>query len=356
MSATQHPLARDLQHVIAHTDGLWDEMRRQSVFVTGGTGFIGRWMLESLLWANDLLGLQAHVMVLSRRPGAFALTAPHLAGHPAVTLLEGDVRSFAYPDGKFSHVLHLAKESDPTQDAVPRPASFATSAAGMERVLAFAASHGTTKLLFTSSGAVYGRQPVGCERLKEDYVGTLPPEDPKAGYALGKRAAESLCRAAAEESDVRAKIARCFTFVGPYMDFEAGYAIGNFIRDSICRDALEVNGDGTPLRSYLYAADLAVWLWTILFVGDKATPYNVGSPDAISIADLAGLVARVSGGGKAVHIAKSSPPRSALPARYIPDTSRATSQLGLKVEIGLEEAVRRTARWYRATRCREAQP
>jgi len=353
MSTTQRHLARDLQHVVAHTEGLWDEMRRQSVFVTGGTGFVGRWMLESLLWANDLLALQVRVVVLSRRPDTFAVVAPHLAGHPAVTLLGGDVRTFDDPDGEYSHVLHLATESGPSLDADPGPASFATSVTGTERVLAFAASHGTTKLLFTSSGAVYGRQREDCERLREDYVGAPSPDDSKAGYALGKRAAELLCCAAAEESDVRAKIARCFTFVGPYMDFEASYAIGNFIRDSICREALELTGDGTPLRSYLYAADLAVWLWTILFAGDKATPYNVGSPDAISIADLARLVAGSVGGGKAVHIAKGPPLSPALPARYVPDTSRATSRLGLKVEIGLEEAVQRTARWYRSTRREE---
>jgi dTDP-glucose 4,6-dehydratase len=216
-------------------------------------------------------------------------------------------------------------------------------------VLAFAATHGTTKLLFTSSGAVYGRQPEDCERLTEDYGGDPSPEDPNADYALGKRAAEELCCVAAEGSDVRVKIARCFAFVGPGMDFAAGYAIGNFIRDAISGDALVVTGDGTPLRSYLYAADLAVWLWTILFAADKALPYNVGSEDAISIADLARLVARSVGDGKAVRISKPPPPDPTPPARYVPNTSRAALRLGLTAEIGLEDAIRRTAGWYRST-------
>jgi dTDP-glucose 4,6-dehydratase len=349
INATQRLPEPDLQHVVAHTEGLWDEIRRQRLFVTGGTGFVGRWILESLLRANDLLALQARVVVLSRRPHTFAAAAPHLAGHPAITLLEGDVRTFDYPDGEYSHVLHLAKEPGPSPPADPASASPAPSVAGTERVLAFAAAHGTTKLLFTSSGAVYGRQPEDCERLTEEHVGGPSPDDPNAGYALGKRAAEVLCCAAAEESDVRVKIARCFTFVGPCMDFDAGYAIGNFIRDAICRDALDVAGDGTPLRSYLYAADLAVWLWTILFAADKAVPYNVGSQDAISIADLAKLVARSVGGGQAVHIFKSPPPDPTPPARYVPDTSRAALQLGLTVEIGLEDAIHRTAGWYRST-------
>ena len=349
MNATHYLPARDLRHVTSHTEGLWDDLRRRSIFITGGTGFVGRWMLESLLWANDLLSLQTRVVVLSRRPAAFAVVAPHLAGHPSVTLLQGDVRHFDFPDGEYSHVLHLATESGPSLHANPGPASFATSVAGTEQVLAFAVSHGTTKMLFTSSGAVYGRQPEDRQRLTEDYSGTPSSDHEKAGYALGKRAAERLCCTAMTESDVSVKIARCFAFVGPYMDFEAGYAIGNFIRDSVSREALEVTGDGTPLRSYLYAADLAVWLWTILIAGDTSGPYNVGSPDSISISDLARLVARIVGGGKAVHIANSPPPSQVLPPRYVPDTYRAVSGLGLKVEIGLEEAVRRTAEWYRST-------
>jgi nucleoside-diphosphate-sugar epimerase len=351
MTAIEHPLGRDLQHILTRTEALWEEMRRQRVFITGGTGFVGRWMLESFLWANDMLTLGARVVVLSRRPDILAGVAPHLTGHPAVTVLQGDVGTFDYPDGEYSHVLHLAKEPDPRMNASPGLDSVVASVAGTERVLAFAASHGTSKLLFTSSGAVYGRQPEDCERLREDYAGAPSPEDPHASYAFGKRAAESLCCATAEGSRVQVKIARGFTFVGPYMNFDAGYAVGNFIRDAICRDALEVTGDGTPLRSYMYAADLAVWLWTILFAGDKAAPYNVGSPDAVSISDLAQLVARSVGGGKPVHVAESPPPGLVHPATYVPDTSRAESGLGLRVEIGLEEALRRTARWYRTTHC-----
>ena len=337
MSKTYHPLSQDMRHVMVHTEGLWDELRGHGVFVTGGTGFVGRWLLESLLWANDRLSLRLRVVVLSRRPEAFARSSPQLAGHPTITLLRGDCRTFDYPDGEYSHVLHLAKESEP-----------AASAPGTARVLEFAETHGTTKLLFTSSGAVYGRQPQDCERLSEDYGGMSSPEDRHAEYALAKQTGERLCSAASTDSQVRAKIARCFTFVGPHMDFDAGYAIGNFIRDAIRADAVHVSGDGTALRSYLYAADLAVWLWTILFAGEDAAPYNVGSPDPVSIGDVARLVARVAGGTKPVRMARAPGPKPASPERYIPDTSRA-APLGLKVEIGLEDAVRRTIDWYRST-------
>ena len=337
MSDSHHPLGSDMRHVMLHTEGLWDELRGRRVFITGGTGFVGRWLLESLLWANDVLALHARVLVLSRHPDAFSRTCPRLADHPAMTFLRGDCLTFEHPAGEFSLILHLAKESG-------SPAL----APGTQRVLEFAASHGATKLLFTSSGAVYGGQPRDRERLREDYGGMPSPEDRHAEYALAKQAGERLCSAASADSQVRAKIARCFTFVGPYMDFDAGYAIGNFIRDAVRADSVQVSGDGTPLRSYLYAADLAVWLWTILFAGEDAVPYNVGSPDPVSIGDVARLVARVAGGTTPVRMARAPGPDSAPPERYIPDTSR-VARLGLKVEIGLEDAVRRTLNWYRST-------
>lgn len=335
---------RDLSYVVAQTRTLWEQVRRQAIFVTGGTGFVGRWMLGSLLAANDELGLGVQASVLSRWPEAFAASSPELAGHPAVTLLNGDVASFDFPDGAHSHILHLAKEPDPTPTAGDRG-----SASGTARVLDFAASCGASTLLFTSSGAVYGPQPDDVERLREDDHASASPDDPNAVYAHSKRAAEALCLTAAG-SGLSVKIARCFTFVGPFMDFEAGYAAGNFIRDAVCRDAIRVHGDGTPLRSYLYAADLAVWLWTVLFAGDSATPYNVGSSAAVSIADLARLVARRTGGGKPVRISRLPAP-SAPPDRYVPDTSLAAARLGLTVGVSLDEAIDRTAEWYRSASC-----
>jgi dTDP-glucose 4,6-dehydratase len=335
---------QDLEHILEHTQGLWEDLRGGRLFVSGGTGFFGRWMMESFLRADDDLKLGAQAIVLTRDPAHFAEAAPHVAGHPAVTLHPGDVKSFEFPDAEVTHILHMATEAGP---GMSPSASFQTAIVGTERVLSFAALSGARKFLLTSSGAVYGKQPTDSDGLSEDYIGAPRTEDPAAGYGHGKRAAEYLCSVAAAQTGLEVKIARCFAFVGPLLPLDANFAIGNFIRDALTRDQIEVLGDGTARRSYLYAADLAVWLWTILIKGESGRPYNVGSEAALSVADLARLVAKVVNPGIPVQVAEAAVP-GALPARYVPSTVRAATELNLRARVVLEDAVLRTARWNSA--------
>ena len=261
-----------------------------------------------------------------------------------MTLHAGDVRWFDDPGTDVTHVLHMATETALEESPA---ASFRTAVEGTTRVLDLARRRGARKLLLTSSGAVYGTQPPDCERIPEEYTGSPRPEDGSAGYAHGKRAAEFLCAAAAAQGTLETKIARCFAFVGPLLPLDANFAIGNFVRDALWGDRIEVTGDGTARRSYLYAADLAAWLWTILLRGASGRPYNVGSEADLSIADLARLVARVVRPDLPVRIARR-PVAGEPPARYVPSTARAARELGLSTRVLLDDAVRRTAEWYLA--------
>lgn len=337
-----NPLASDLDRVLVETSGLWDDLRRGRVFLTGGTGFVGCWLLETFLWANDHLDLDASVVVLTRAPDAFGKKAPHLASHPAVTLLEGDVRTFPFAEGAFSHVIHAATDSgSPVDD---RLLMFDTIVEGTRRTLEFAQRAGARRFLLTSSGAVYGRQPAGLTHVSEDYAGGPDPTDPGAVYAEGKRAAEMLCALYAD-AHLEPMIALCFAFVGPYLPLDAHFAVGNFIRDGLQGGPIRVSGDGTPHRSYLYAADLAIWLWTILLRGTPMRPYNVGSEAAISIADLARAVARQFSPEPAVRVAGTAPAGGRV-ERYVPNTAHARTDLGVTTTVALEQALRRTVEWH----------
>jgi dTDP-glucose 4,6-dehydratase len=142
---------------------------------------------------------------------------------------------------------------------------------------------------------------------------------------------------------IQTKIARCFAFVGPYLPLDIHYAIGNFIRDGLNGGPIVVSGDGTPYRSYLYAADLAIGLWTILFKGKSCEPYNVGSENEISIAELAQTVAKCFEKSIEVKIAKT--PQHGKPSeRYMPSTKRAVL-LGLTSTVNVKQSISKTIKF-----------
>ena len=343
MSAKQ--LAReDLDLILALTGQLWDELRGQRIFLTGGTGFFGCWLVESFCHANRALDLNAEMIVLTRNPKAFEEKCPHLAADPAVTLHAGDVRTFDFLDGEFSYVIHAATETKAESSANEHLEMFSTIVAGTERTLEFAASHGARKFLLTSSGAVYGRQPDQLTHVPETYTGAPDPMNPAHSYAEGKRAAELLCAIYAKRFSMECKIARCWAFCGPHLPLDAHFAIGNFIRDVLAGRPIQIQGDGTPRRSYLYAADLAVWLWTILFRGPALTPINVGSDHDVSILELAQTVAATVNPQTEIRVARK-PEHGAQLARYVPKVDRACDLLGLRPTVSLEESINRTARW-----------
>lgn len=337
--------ARDLDEILNATRSLWAEMRGQRVFVTGGTGFFGCWLVESFLHINRALGLGAEIGVLSRDPARFLEKVPHLHGQAALTMHAGDVRDFAFPEGEYAYILHAATEASAKQLAEHPHQMLSTILAGTERTLNFAAAARARKLLLTSSGAVYGPQPSDISHVPEEFAGAPDPLLPHSVYGEGKRASELMCALAAQ-AGMEAKIARCYAFLGPHLPLDTHFAAGNFLGDALAGRPISIASDGTALRSYLYASDLTTWLWTMLFRAPSLRAYNVGSEEAVSIRELAKIAAAAVNPATSVTVAKAATP-GALPSAYIPATTRAREELGLRQTVSLEEAFRRTAAWHR---------
>jgi dTDP-glucose 4,6-dehydratase len=345
LSSPMNRLAQDLEFIAANTQGLWDELRGERVFITGGTGFFGCWLVESFCFVNHLLSLGAHATILTRNPEAFALKCPHLASDSVVALHAGDVRSFSFPEGEFRYIIHAATQASAEQAAEAPLEMLSTIIAGTERTLQFAAARGTKKFLLTSSGAIYGKQPADVTHVPEDYAGAPDTLDPSNVYAEGKRAAELLCALYQKRASLECKIARCWAFCGPHLPLDQHFAIGNFIGDVLAGRPIQIQGDGTPRRSYLYAADLAVWLWTMLFQAPALVPFNVGSSNDVSILELAQTVVATLSPQMEIRVARKAVP-GAPPLRYVPCVDRAREMVGLRQTVGLEECIRRTAKWH----------
>ncbi len=334
-------LREDRAHILEYADASLRELRGSRIFITGGTGFVGTWLLEAFAAANAAYGLGATAVVLTRNRERFAHRAPHLATDPAIVPYDGDATSFAYPDGNFTHVVHAATERWFDPDRVHPLGILERDFAATQRVLAFAAACGARRVLFTSSGAVYGSSGTALAKISESFPGAPFLDQAKSLYGESKRLSELACHAYARQGGFAVVIARLFAFVGPHLPLDEGYAVGNFLRDAIAGRPIAVAGDGTPRRSYLYAADLAVWLWTILLRGAPGAVYNVGSPEGLSIRALAEAVARVTGSQHGVTVARTADSH-ASPASYVPDTALAQSTLGLRVWVDLQSALARS--------------
>jgi UDP-glucuronate decarboxylase len=325
--------SHDLADIARRSARDLEALRGAKLFLTGGTGFFGKWLLAALDHADRELKLDLRVTILSRHPRRFLERWPEAEGRPGWTWFEGDVATVPILLERFDFILHGAADTTAITTAAEEENRTRAIIAGTERMLELTRRAHAKRLLYLSSGAVYGRRAGVRSGAREDDFADAVPVTP---YGAAKREAEERC--------ARAKIdfvtARGFAFLGPHLPLDAHYAAGNFIRDARRGGPIEVRGDGTALRSYLYAGDLVVWLLALLARGQKGRAYNVGSDEVVSTAELARAVAAEVSPAPEVIIQSTQPqgPQNI----YLPNIARAREELGLDVTVPLREAIRRT--------------
>lgn len=338
-----HPLnipKEDLQRCHALVGlGAWRLLAGQKIFITGGTGFVGKWLLATLLDADETFNLGCHITVLSRDSESFLRMWPNVTGR--VEWVNGDVRDFPIGNERYDVIIHAA--ADVVKRATPLDV-FSTCLDGTRRVLELAKVSGARRFLLVSSGAIYGPLPAGMTHVPESYIGGPDPLLPGSAYGEGKRVSEWLVTQAA--TDVfSVSIARLFAVVGPHLHLDKQFAVGNFLRAAMNREEVVITGDGTPHRSYIYAADMSAWMWKILLRGRSGYAYNVGAETSVSVLELAHRVLDALNVRVNVLVTQTATDLGST-SYYVPNTRRAQIDLQLEQPLGLDEALLRTARWY----------
>ena len=309
------------------------------ILITGGTGFFGKALLRHFETYNQAAPL---ITILSRNPKQFIDQYPDLA--KKAKWLKGDVlEPQKLPRNKqFSHILHAATDS--TIGPIIRPIDrYVQIVEGTRNILDYANLTGVKRFLLTSSGGVYGPQPNNIEFIPEDYFGMPDPLIAGHAYSVAKRCAEHLCALYRDQHGLNTVIARCFTFAGRDLPFDAHFAIGNFVRDAINNSKIHVSGDGKAIRSYMDQRDLSNWLLTLLCFGHPGEAYNVGSDNALTIADLAEKVRDLISPGKEVMLAEKQTAHKDFRNRYVPSIQKAYQQLGLTTTYRLEDSIKSMA-------------
>ena len=331
--------ATDLDEMVRLGARNFEALRGARIFITGGTGFFGKWLLAALGHADRQLGLDLQLTILSRDPKRFAADWLEVKEFRNWNLFEGHVAELPALLERFDYIIHAAADGPAQPNDAAEAERSRAIVAGTERVLKLAERKGTKRMLFVSSGAVYESatgKPAGASEDDFQSAILLMP------YAAAKRAAEMACA----DSVAPYGIARAFAFLGPHLPLDQNFAAGNFLGDALRGGPIQVRGDGTALRSYLYPTDLVVWLIAILTRGHLGTAYNVGSDEAVSTSDLANAIARAAGEDLRVEIQASQPqgPQNI----YLPNIARAKKELGIQVTVPLREAILRTLAFYRS--------
>jgi dTDP-glucose 4,6-dehydratase len=304
-------------------------------------------MLETALAANRELALDMEIFAQSRDPERFLARVPHLrAGVTWVASAPLALEAAQFGSRGLDAIVHLVTEADGAATRARPNEARATILGSTERALALARATGVRHFLFTSSGSVYFRDGarVPCAESAPLHAEADGTSSVAAIGGAAKRAAEEACARAAAEWGLHATVARCFAFVGPHLSLAGKFAIGNFMCDALEGRDVVLSGDGTAVRSYLYASDLAAWLWRVMFRAPAGEAYNVGSAREVSLREAAELIVREVAPGRKIQVLGAP---TGMVDYYVPDTQRIERELGVRETVALDEAVRRTANWCR---------
>ena len=333
-------LEQDLDASLERTRALWAELNGSRILLTGATGFVGTHLLESLRHARARTGSDVRIAAVVRDPVRLHERLPWTSDARWLELLRGDVRTFAMSPGAIDYAIHAANTGTPAA-IFGDPWDISRMVVdGSKRVHALASAAGAKQMLQLSSGSVSGSHASPSPPITEDTPGAPHGDSPTDQLARAKHDAED---ALVDAGGTGVVFARGFALCGPWLPIDSAFAFGNFIGAAVRGQTIVVNGDGTPVRSYLYSSDMVVWLWTFLLKGQAGRAYNLGSERAVTIGELAHRVAALLGG--TVEIA-GVPAAGARAHWHVPNTERARRELGLEETVPLNDAIVRSAQWW----------
>ncbi len=323
-------------------------LRSSRVVVTGGTGFVGSWLLEMISLLNEDHNFQTRVHIIAHEVDAFKKRHPQLVARPEITFVKNDVRHLLELPRDTNWLVHAAAIRDRQFHSTWPIETLATIATGTEQVLRASLQCSELKMFMNlSSGLVYGSQPDDVPRVPENFSGAPPLNNVNAIYAQAKRYGENLCTAYRAQERLPTMSVRPFSFIGPFQDLDSPWAVTNFIRDAINGKDVRVLGDGKALRSYMYPSDMALWMLVMMVSSEPGACYNVGSPDEINLADLAKKIVDYTSPSSRVLLSMGDSLNSKF-SRLVPDVNLAIEKLKLKQTVTLNQAIAKTIEWHRA--------
>nr|WSY49895.1 SDR family oxidoreductase [Streptomyces sp. NBC_00886] len=304
------------------------------VVVSGGSGFLGSHLCESLLRRGD------SVCCLDDFSSGRWTNIAHLLHEPGFECVRCDVTEPFTVAGTVDAVAHLASPATPF-DYDRRPlATLAAGSRGTENLLRLAVRH-RARFVLASTSEVYGDPEIHPQ--DEDYWGHVNPIGPRSVYGEAKRFAEAVSTAYRHSSGADAGIVRIFNTYGPRMRAHDGGVVSTFVRQALAGEALTVFGDGSQTRSFCFVDDMVRGLLAMLDARSLPGPFNLGDPRECTVRELAELVLSITGSDQGLSFL---PLPLDDPVRRRPVIARARERLYWSPRVPLEEGLRHTVAWF----------
>lgn len=326
-------ILEDLENIRKRLSNI-NNLRDSNIFITGGTGLFGKLFLDTFLFLNNKLNLNIRITVLTRDSDSFIKKYNRYIDKN-IDFINGDIRNFEIHNKNVDYCLHFAASVDPNLERNNPDEMHSIIVDGTKNLLKIIEKYDIKRVLFASSGAVYGKELYNIKYISEDFEC-----NPSSIYGKAKLQAENIIL----DNNINCVIARCYALVGPYLNLNIHYAIGNFISECLHKKDIIIKGDGTTLRSYLYTADLILWLLTILLNSDNKEIYNVGSMKEISIYKLAEIISSQFEYKTNIKVL-SEGNIGIAPSVYLPDNRKIISALRVKENYTIEDMIKRTIFW-----------
>jgi len=337
----------DLEEIIQTSASDLEEIVNKPLVITGASGFVGTWLTLSWVAAREKLNGRGQLLITSRNPQSLLPLVNVIDSRSPIITYPSDIRNLHIPsEFRNGNLIHAATPASAALNASDPAAMLKIIIEGQERVIVEAVRT-NSRLLFLSSGAVYGRQPLDLSHLPETWEGAPQIGDSNSAYHEGKRVAELMGNIAARNEGLHFVTARLFAFLAPFLPLGTHFAAGNFIRDAVNSSEIQILSGGGSVRSYLYATDLCSSLWALLARGKTSTAYNVGSDQEVTIRDLASLI--VSTVNKNAQVVVHGIDTSENVSRYVPSVKRLTKEMKVTQFVQMPDALLRTSTWLKET-------
>ncbi len=356
---------KDLDYICDTLREEFGAMGGKRLLVVGGAGFLGYYLVQSVLRWNAGRGKAAPIdlTVYDNYIRGVPAWLKDIDGTPRLTLVKHDI-SLPLPAGMpdFQYIVHAGSIASPVYYRKYPIETMDANVGGLRSLLEYAkrqklGGKAFDGFLFFSSSEIYGDPTPDAIPTPETYRGYVSCTGPRACYDESKRYGETLCVNFAQQHGLPVKVARPFNHYGPGLKITDGRLIPDFARDILAGRDIAMLSDGRPKRTFCYVADAVAGYYRMLVLGRAGEAYNIGieTPE-ISVAELADKLVAIAGpllGYKGRVVRKESRDKDYLvdnPERRCPIIKKAREHFGYNPTIGLDEGLRRTMLWYRENR------